>query len=42
VPPKLGFEHVSDTPRAPNAPGEEGVERVWRLTRAAHEGPPRA
>ena len=22
------------------APGEEGVERVWRLTRAVHEGPP--
>ena len=42
VPPKLGFEHVSDTPRAPAAPGEEGVERVWRLTRAAHEGPPPA
>ena len=42
VPRKLGFELVSDTPRAPNAPGEEGVERVWRLTRAAHEGPPTA
>jgi RimJ/RimL family protein N-acetyltransferase len=40
VPPKLGFEHVGDTPRAPVAPAEEGVERVWRLTRAAHEGPP--
>ena len=35
VPPKLGFERVGDTPRAPQAPGEEGVERVWRLTRAA-------
>jgi RimJ/RimL family protein N-acetyltransferase len=35
VPPKLGFEHVSDTPRAPVAPAEEGVERVWRLSRAA-------
>jgi RimJ/RimL family protein N-acetyltransferase len=40
VPAKLGFELVGDTPRAPEAPGEEGVERVWRLTRAAHEGPP--
>jgi RimJ/RimL family protein N-acetyltransferase len=40
VPPKLGFEHVGDTPRPPVAPAEEGVERVWRLTRAAHEGPP--
>jgi RimJ/RimL family protein N-acetyltransferase len=35
VPAKLGFEHVGDTPRPPQAPGEEGVERVWRLTRAA-------
>ena len=35
VPAKLGFEHVADTRRAPEAPGEEGVERVWRLTRAA-------
>ena len=34
VPPKLGFEHVGDTSRAPVAPGEEGVERVWRLSRA--------
>jgi ribosomal-protein-serine acetyltransferase len=40
VPAKLGFELVGDTPRAPQAPGEEGVERVWRLTRAAPEGPP--
>ena len=40
VPAKLGFELVGDTPRAPQAPGEEGVERVWRLTRAAHGGPP--
>jgi ribosomal-protein-serine acetyltransferase len=40
VPAKLGFEHVSDTPRPPQAPAEEGVERVWRLTRAAYEGPP--
>ena len=42
VPRKLGFALVGDTPRAPVAPGEDGVERVWRLTRAAHEGPPRA
>ncbi len=40
VPAKLGFELVGDTPRAPQAPAEEGVERVWRLTRAAREGPP--
>jgi ribosomal-protein-serine acetyltransferase len=35
VPPKLGFEHVGDTQRAPQAPSEEGVERVWRLSREA-------
>ena len=35
VPRKLGFEHAGDTRRAPLAPGEEGVERVWRLSRAA-------
>ena len=34
VPPKLGFELVGDTRRPPVAPGEEGVERVWRLSRA--------
>ena len=37
VPARLGFTHVSDTPRPPQAPAEEGVERVWRLTRAAFE-----
>ena len=42
VPRKLGFELVGDTPRASVAPGEDGVERVWRLTRAAFEGPPGA
>ncbi len=46
VPAKLGFELVGDTPRAPEAPGEEGVERVWRLSREAwtarRGGPPRA
>jgi RimJ/RimL family protein N-acetyltransferase len=35
VPAKLGYELVSDTPRQPEAPGEEGVERIWRLSRAA-------
>ena len=35
VPRKLGFELVGDTRRPPVAPGEEGVERVWRLSRAA-------
>jgi ribosomal-protein-serine acetyltransferase len=35
VPPKLGFEHVGDTRRARQAPSEEGVERVWRLSREA-------
>ena len=35
VPPKLGFELVGDTRRARVAPAEEGVERVWRLSRAA-------
>ena len=33
VPRKLGFELVGDTRRGPLAPGEEGVERVWRLSR---------
>jgi ribosomal-protein-serine acetyltransferase len=34
VAPKLGFELVGDTRRAPVAPAEEGVERVWRLSRS--------
>jgi ribosomal-protein-serine acetyltransferase len=46
VPAKLGFELVSETPRAPQAPAEEGVERVWRLSREAwttrRGAPPRA
>jgi ribosomal-protein-serine acetyltransferase len=46
VPPKLGFEHVADTRREPQAPSEEGVERVWRLSREAwtarRGAPPRA
>ena len=46
VPAKLGFELVGDTPRTPEAPSEEGVERVWRLTReawtAGRAGPPPA
>jgi|SRR5215218_1955161 ribosomal-protein-serine acetyltransferase len=33
VPTKLGFEHVRDRPDEPEAPGERGVERVWRLAR---------
>ena len=37
VPAKLGFELVAENRNAPEAPGEEGVERVWRLTRAAWE-----
>jgi ribosomal-protein-serine acetyltransferase len=40
IPAKLGFEHVGDTRRPPDAPAEEGVERVWRLTRAAYERRP--
>ncbi|HET8953262.1 MAG TPA: GNAT family N-acetyltransferase [Solirubrobacteraceae bacterium] len=35
VPAKLGFELVGDERRTPEAPGEEGVERVWRLSREA-------
>jgi ribosomal-protein-serine acetyltransferase len=35
VPVKLGFEHVGDRPEPQKAPAEEGVESVWRLTRAA-------
>lgn len=46
VPRKLGFELMGDTPRPPQAPGEEGVERVWRLSREAwtarRAGPPPA
>jgi ribosomal-protein-serine acetyltransferase len=46
VPRKLGFELVGDTQRAPQAPSEEGVERVWRLSREAwtarRAGPPPA
>ncbi len=38
VPPKLGFELVGETRRDPVAPAEEGVERVWRLSRAAWTG----
>ena len=37
VPARLGFEHVGERPRPPEAPGEEGVEWIWRLTRAAYE-----
>ena len=33
VPAKLGFTHVEDRERAPEAPGEDGRFRVWRLTR---------
>ena len=41
VPPKLGFARMGDTERPAQAPAEEGVERVWRLTRAEwNEGPP--
>jgi RimJ/RimL family protein N-acetyltransferase len=35
VPAKLGFELVGDERRPPEAPGEEGVLRVWRLSREA-------
>jgi len=35
---RAGFTHVSDAERPPQAPGEEGVERVWRLTRAEWRG----
>ena len=37
VPAKLGFAHVRDLPRAPEAPGEDGTFRIWRLTREAWE-----
>ena len=37
VPAKLGFVHVSDTTRTPETPAAEGVERIWRLTRAEYE-----
>jgi len=42
VPAKLGFELVGDTPRTPQAPAEEGVERVWRLSRRDWEARPPA
>ena len=38
VPAKLGFTCVGDAERPPQAPAEEGVERVWRLTRAEWRG----
>ena len=41
VPAKLGFELVGDTPQRPQSPGEEGVERVWRLSRRGVDGTPR-
>jgi RimJ/RimL family protein N-acetyltransferase len=31
---RAGFTHVEDRQDIPEAPGEEGVERVWRLQRA--------
>lgn len=37
VPAKLGFTRVGDTERPAQASSEEGVERVWRLTRADYE-----
>ena len=35
IPERLGFELVGEETRAPEAPGEDGVERIWRLTREA-------
>ena len=35
---RAGFTHVEDRPDIPEAPGEEGVERVWRLDRAGGPG----
>jgi RimJ/RimL family protein N-acetyltransferase len=35
IPAKLGFERIEERADAPEAPGEEGIEVVWRLTRAA-------
>jgi ribosomal-protein-serine acetyltransferase len=37
VPRKLGFSLVGEAPEAPKVPAEEGIERVWRLTRAEWE-----
>jgi RimJ/RimL family protein N-acetyltransferase len=34
VPAGLGFTLVAEAPEAPKTPAEEGIERVWRLTRA--------
>jgi ribosomal-protein-serine acetyltransferase len=39
VPAKLGFEHVGDRLDEIESPGEEGVEVVWRITRAAWRAP---
>ena len=33
----LGFERVGERRRAPQAPADEGVDWIWRLTRAAFE-----
>ena len=44
VPAKLGFRHVDDVRSPPEAPGETGVNRHWRLDRevwlARHPGAP--
>ena len=44
VPAKLGFRHVADVRRPPEAPGETGLNRHWRLDRevwsARHPGTP--
>lgn len=33
VPRRLGFTRIAETPRAPAAPGEAGVECTWSVTR---------
>jgi len=42
IPAKLGFTRVAENAEAPETSAEEGVEVVWRLTRAAWDARPRS
>jgi ribosomal-protein-serine acetyltransferase len=42
IPARLGFTHVADETRAPEAPAETGIHRVWRCEDSAALRAPRA
>jgi ribosomal-protein-serine acetyltransferase len=42
IPRRLGFELVDEVEREPDALGEEGIERVWRLPASAFAASPAA